>query len=204
MKAMQLRNPVIEWSEVRAMPEDGQPRRLSGYAAKWDSYTPFYNEMIERGAFTKSLLESDQLALVNHDRTLVLGRVGAGTLQLREDNVGLAFQLTLPDTTYARDIWESVARGDTAGCSFGFSPIKTTTRKMPSGTMATVITEAALFEVSITAFPAYAATEVQARETEQPEERTETTDTDASEVIYQPRYIVANELKRIRLETAKA
>lgn len=201
MKNMMLRNPVMEWSEVRAMPDEGQPKRLSGYAAKWDAFTPYYNEMIDRGAFAKSLMESDQLALVNHDRTLVLGRVGAGTLQLREDNVGLAFQLTLPDTSYARDIWESVSRGDTAGCSFGFSPIKTTTRKMPSGQMATVITEAALFEVSITAFPAYVATEVEARETAEPETAA-APEPDAAPVPepeYQPRYIIENELKKLSL-----
>lgn len=201
MKNMLLRNPVLEWSEVRAMPEDGQPKRLAGYAAKWDSYTPFYNEMIERGAFAKSIMESDQLALVNHDRTLVLGRKGAGTLLLQEDAVGLAFQLALPDTTYASDIWESVARGDTAGCSFGFSPIKTTTRKMPSGQMATVITEAALFEVSITAFPAYAATEVEAREIAEPETAAapEPEPECQAEPEFESRYIIANEKKKLSL-----
>lgn len=198
MKNMLLRNPVFEWSEVRAMSEDGQPKRLAGYAAKWDSYTPYYNEMIERGAFAKSIMESDQLALVNHDRTLVLGRVGAGTLLLREDNIGLAFQLTLPDTTYARDIWESVSRGDTAGCSFGFSPLKTTTRKLASGQMATVITEAALYEVSITAFPAYAATEVSARDIAEPEPEP------VKEPEFKPRCDAAAELTRIRLAMSKA
>lgn len=255
MKNLLLRNPVMEWSEVRvsiekddgsrypfrAMPEDGQPKRLYGYAAKFESWTPFYNEIIERGAFQKSLMESDQLALVNHDRTLVLGRVGAGTLTLREDSIGLAFQLTVPNTTYGNDIWESVQRGDTAGCSFGFVPIKTTTRKLPSGSVATVLQEVSLSEVSITAFPAYPTTEVQARglgeligftdlemdrlydviragHADKAEDaaivmlaiqklermgkpQAETPD---EHIQKASRYVVSNELKRIRLATAKA
>lgn len=167
MNNLMVRNPVVEWSELRAMPEDGQPRRLAGYAAKFETFTPYYNEIIARGAFQKSLIEGDQLALVNHDRNLVLGRVGAGTLQLAEDMTGLAFQVTLGNQTYAADLWESVSRGDVVGCSFGFSPLRTTTRKMPSGTVATVVVEAALFEISITGFPAYPQTEVVARAVEE-------------------------------------
>ena len=48
----------------------------------------------------------------------MLGRVGAGTLKLTPDQKGLRFEVTLPDTNYANDLYENVRSGNMGGCSF--------------------------------------------------------------------------------------
>jgi HK97 family phage prohead protease len=49
---------------------------------------------------------------------MVLGRNKSGTLRLSEDNIGLHYQVDLPDTTYARDLAISMERGDVSQSSF--------------------------------------------------------------------------------------
>ncbi len=99
------------------------PGKLSGHAAVFDSPAdlgPFV-EVVRPGAFTRSLQQAGAiLALYDHERRSVLGRVSAGTLRLHEDRRGLAFELDLPDTSVGRDLAVLVQRGDVAGCSFGF------------------------------------------------------------------------------------
>lgn len=59
--------------------------------------------------------------ILDHDSGHVLGRVSAGTLQLREDSIGLYFTLKAdPSTPEGQTAIGTVARGDIAGCSFGF------------------------------------------------------------------------------------
>ena len=98
-------------------------RTLTGYAAVFNSETKVgdFIERIAPGAFTKSLESGrDVLALADHDARAVLGRTSSGTLALSEDSHGLAFTLTLPDTTTGRDLAALAARGDLGGMSFGF------------------------------------------------------------------------------------
>ena len=99
-------------------------RKLSGYIAKYDSPTQIgsFSETIKRGAFTRTLADNrDILALADHDPSRVLGRTRSGTLELREDDTGLAFALQMPDTQAGRDLVALAERGDLGGCSFGFS-----------------------------------------------------------------------------------
>lgn len=106
--------------EVRAM-EDGV-NRLRGYALKWDqSYNMFgFSESISREAL-KDADMSDVRALLNHDSNIVLGRTTSGTLRLRSDEIGLAYEIDLPDTQAGRDLAISVKRGDITQSSWGFS-----------------------------------------------------------------------------------
>lgn len=98
-------------------------RTLTGYCAVFNQETRIgdFSERIAPGAFTRSLESGrDVLALADHDTRSVLGRTSSGTLALHEDSHGLAFTLTLPDTTAGRDIAALAARGDLGGMSFGF------------------------------------------------------------------------------------
>lgn len=96
-------------------------RRLEGYAATFASTADLgaFRERIAPGAF-RNALATDILALLDHDAGKVLGRTRTGTLELREDDKGLAFALDVPDTAAGRDVLALAARGDLGGMSFGF------------------------------------------------------------------------------------
>lgn len=103
--------------------EDGEGRKLVGMAPPWDTPSaedalPGFREVIERGAFSN--LGDDIIATVEHDNRSILGRTSAGTLSLRDTEAGLVYEVDLPDTTAARDLAASVARGDISQSSFEF------------------------------------------------------------------------------------
>lgn len=98
-------------------------RTLSGYVATFGHETRIggFSERIAPGAFRASLASGrDVLALLDHRPDVLLGRTKSGTLTLREDSHGLAFELALPDTSAARDVIALAERGDLGGMSFGF------------------------------------------------------------------------------------
>lgn len=80
-------------------------------------------ERVEQGAFT-GVLDSrqDVVALFNHDMNMVLGRVSAGTLELRQDDIGLWYRISPPDTDVGRHVVTAIKRGDVPDSSFGFIP----------------------------------------------------------------------------------
>jgi HK97 family phage prohead protease len=143
------------------------PGKLAGYAAVFDSPADLgqFVEVVRPGAFASSLRNAGAiLALYDHERRSVLGRVSAGTLRLHEDRRGLAFEVDLPDTTVGRDLAVLVQRGDVAGCSFGFVVPPGGDRwerrtDKPLRELRTV----ELREVTITSTPAYADTTVAVR-----------------------------------------
>ena len=110
--------------EVRSTGElRSNGKTLTGYAAIFNSETDLgsFVEVIRNGAFRKSLEGGANIrALYHHQGDALLGTTRGGTLKLREDAKGLAFDLALPDTTHGRDLAILVDRGDVAGCSFGF------------------------------------------------------------------------------------
>jgi phage head maturation protease len=92
-------------------------RTAVGYAAVFNSPTnigDYFREVIAPGAF-RNAINDDVLALRDHDRGRLLGRVGAGTLRLAEDETGLASEIDLPDTTDGRDAAVLIDRGDVKG-----------------------------------------------------------------------------------------
>lgn len=104
------------------MSDDG--RTLTGYAAVFDSPSePLpWIETIEPGAFTRTLAQADEvLALVGHDTDKLLGRRSAETLRLTQDDIGLGFEIDLPDTQLGRDVKTQIDRGDLKSMSFAFS-----------------------------------------------------------------------------------
>jgi HK97 family phage prohead protease len=154
--------------EVRTAAQDDEGRTAAGYAALFNVETDiggYWIEEVAPGAFAKSLNERDCLAVHSHDTGRVVGRLKAGTLSLREDEKGLAFENKLPDTSDGRDLIVQLERGDIAGMSFAFRSVKSEwdeTRDPPKRT----IVEAELYEITYTAMPAYDATEVGLRSLE--------------------------------------
>lgn len=138
-------------------------RTLTGHAAVFGQVAEVGGgyEMIAPGAFDEVLSRSDTdvVAVVNHDLSLLLGRQSSGTLRLRSDSEGLAFDVDLPNTSYADDLRELVARGDLTGASFGFVPDmdkSTWTRTKDGALVHTINAVEYLRDVSPVTTPAYA------------------------------------------------
>jgi len=121
-----------------------------------------YPDMVERikpGAFDRAVKEDDVRALVNHLPSLILGRNKAKTLRLFVDSVGLRYEIGPPDTQAARDVLESLKRGDVDGSSFSFRDKKVVYSKETrvNGDVIYVreLHDVILFDVGPVAFPAY-------------------------------------------------
>ncbi|MDN6261135.1 MAG: HK97 family phage prohead protease, partial [Staphylococcus simulans] len=84
-------------------------------------------------------------------------------LSLTVDDKGLYFRCQLPNTTYARDLYENIKLGNVNQCSFGFSIEEdgdTFERRSDGLFKRTVNKIKALFDVSIVTYPAYEETDV--------------------------------------------
>lgn len=142
-------------------------KTLTGYAAVFNSEAVLgdFSEVIRQGAFAKSLATGSNIrALYQHQGDALLGTTRGGTLQLREDAKGLAFELDLPETSHGKDLAILVGRGDVAGCSFGF--------KVPAGgdrwerrgsRLVRELVHVDLVEITLTSDPAYQDTTVALR-----------------------------------------
>ena len=155
-------------SEVEIRTEQGKPTKIVGYAAKFNvrSAPMFgsFREVVAKGAFSKNLPGADIRFLVGHDTNQILGRTKSGTLSVREDDIGLRFELSLPDTTLAKDVVEQVSRRDLDGMSFGFRKIKDSWGEDENGFALRTLEQVSVEEISLTAFPAYEDTEVAVRD----------------------------------------
>jgi hypothetical protein len=141
------------------------PGTATGHFARFNELSvgvPWGRERIAPGAFTATIARDDIRALVNHDANRVLGRTTQGTLRLREDDIGGAFDDDLPDTSYARDLAVLLRRGDVSQCSFGFWPVRDHI-ETDNEEQIRVLDEVRLAEITIATFPAYPATEAQLR-----------------------------------------
>lgn len=165
--------------QVRSVPTKFETREddngqlvISGYFSVFNSIYeigPGMTESVAPGTFLSSL-NGDVRALTNHDSTLVLGRTTAGTLKLREDDVGLWGDVIInPKDSDAVNTYERVKRGDVSQCSFGFRITQEDTEVKDDGSVHWTIRDVDLYEVSVCTFPAYEATNVQARSAQRAE-----------------------------------
>ena len=179
MKYKGIQQRVYDSKDLKFRAVEGENKEmiLEGYAALFNVrskllYNSFY-EVIERKAFDE-VLKSKELDVVlnfNHDNNLVMGRTTNGTLELSTDETGLFFRAVLPDTTYARDVYELVKRGDIFQNSFAFMPAKDGYRAETSedgNDLYTVTRVERLRDVSAVTFPAYSETTLSARELKDP------------------------------------
>jgi HK97 family phage prohead protease len=178
-----MENRILHATEVRASRADGK-MLVKGYAARYGVLSqlipPGFRERIAPGAFKRILAANpDCVMLFNHDQNVVLGRTTAGTLRLREDSKGLAFECDLPNTQAGRETYESVQRGDLNGCSFAFKlgpdmdslqeedveddSVRGAVKRKIRQVVRTIRDFANLFDCSIVTNPAYAGTSVDAR-----------------------------------------
>ena len=151
-------------SEFRVENKEGKAQ-ISGYAAVFNELSDDlggFREKIQPGAFSEAIVNDDVRALWNHDSNYVLGRNKAGTLKLSEDERGLHYEVDLPDTQWAKDLSESIKRGDVTQSSFGFMVDSDEWSKQDGETVRT-LTKVTLFDVSPVTYPAYPQTSTSAR-----------------------------------------
>jgi len=140
--ALQLRHFKLKGLEIGAEAEG----TFRGYCSIF-GVTDSYNTKFERGAFRKTISDSDTRPLLaGHDPHQIIGIV-----KLAEDQRGLVAegQLNL-DVARAREIRSLMLQKAISGMSIGFIPRRW--RDLEDGT--TVFDEVELIEVSLTPFPA--------------------------------------------------
>jgi HK97 family phage prohead protease len=116
-----------------------------------------FTERVARGAFDQSLRGNISL-LVGHDRRELLANTKSQRLKLASDERGLAFDVQLPDTQRAKDVYALVDSGVLSEMSFGFV-VRSDAWKGSERTL----TQVDLREVSIVESGAYPQTSAEAR-----------------------------------------
>jgi hypothetical protein len=104
--------------------EDKKPV-ITGYAAVFNMESRNlggFVETIHPNAFDDVLAENpDVIGVFNHDRNLLLGRTGNGTMRLTKDAYGLRYEITPNEnTSIGRDVVEWVKDRTVVGSSFAF------------------------------------------------------------------------------------
>lgn len=110
--------------ELRDAPGGG--KMAVGYAFRYGHESENLGGFVETvtpGAATRAIQENDLRALFNHAPDNLLGRMGAGTLRVEDDDVGLGYQVDLPDTSLGRDLTTLIGRSDIYGSSFTFKTV---------------------------------------------------------------------------------
>jgi len=165
IQTVERRNYPIH--ELRVSQDDAEEPKITGYAALFNTLSEEmwgFRERIKSGAFAKTIKDADIRSLWNHDSNYVLGRNTAGTLTLREDKKGLAFEIQPPDTQWANDLLVTMRRGDVDQMSFGFQTLRDEWMTEEDVTVRTLV-EVKLFDISPVTFPAYPGTSAQVRNT---------------------------------------
>ncbi len=163
--AFEIERRNVELNEFR-LTEDKQPK-IIGHAAMFDKLSdPIlgFREKISVGAFANSIKKDDVRALFNHDPNFVLGRNKSKTLKLTEDDMGLSIEIDPPNTQWARDLQESIRRGDISQMSFGFVVLKDAWEHNKGKDSIRTLQEVKLFDVSPVTYPAYPQTSVAVRD----------------------------------------
>ena len=156
--------------ELRLEATSGDERRIRGYAAVFDSPSEVLGwgvrEVVRPGAFAKTLQEQDVAALWEHESRLIFARSGTGSLLLEEDERGLRSEATPTRTTWADDMLTQISDDLIYQMSFGFRAVRDEFHKVETDTGSVEVRElleVQLLDISPVTFPAYPATEVQAR-----------------------------------------
>jgi HK97 family phage prohead protease len=154
--------------------ENGE-RHITGYGAVFNQRSriirengkKFY-EVILPGAFDKILKANPNvIANVGHDDNKMLGRTRSGTLTLSVDEVGLRYNISVPNTALGRDTVEQIKRGDLDESSFKYGTLKSDVswgRAEDGIAIRYVKNISALWDVAIVRNGAYANTDVALRQ----------------------------------------
>lgn len=151
-------------------------------------------------AITRALEGGDVFFLHQHDsRALPLASCKSNTLELTEDKEvnKLRMRAVLPNTTFARDVYELVKNGVLREFSFGFSKPKSSWGVGSDGLKERSLTDFNISEISIVRTGAYNQTEVYARAYEEMEADEQRNDQEEAEKIKNMEYRLKMAQKRV-------
>lgn len=149
--------------------------RIAGRPIVLNSRTDLgpFDEIIDSGALTEANLNDVRLCL-NHDTSYVYARSRKNsvknTMWIDTDTEGLKFEadLAIKDSPKAKDFYSAVKRGDIDKMSFMFSIDEEKWEDLESDHPTRHITKiGSVVEISAVTFPAYDATEINARSNEE-------------------------------------
>jgi uncharacterized protein len=163
----EVRNIAIAANNIEIRKAAYGKRSISGYAIKFGQASADlggFIEFVSPTALDRTLKENpDVLLLRDHDSSKLLGRTIAGNLSLKVNSSGLHFDATLLDTSTASDTYLDIQAGLLSGCSFGFCTRDDKWEQGPDGQLIRTLLDVDLHEISVTSFPAYQSTTVDAR-----------------------------------------
>lgn len=153
--------------EARDSGDDGFT--LEGYGAVFnqatriDSHEGRFDEVIDRGAFTKTLSERTPVLQFDHGRDPATGSVPIGSIEdIRSDDHGLFVRARMHDNARVEPIRQAIASGAIDGMSFRFQVMRDDWDEAGETPMRT-LREVSLLEVGPVVFPAYAGASVGVR-----------------------------------------
>ena len=155
----------LEVAEVRAV-QDDTGAWIEGYPIVFNQETViggYCRETIEPEAVEDSLLR-DVALMVGHDFGMIplahsRRNNGSGTMTLTPDENGV--KMRAENNPKAQEAYSAIKRGDISGMSFAFIVGEERWEDLDTEMPLRVITKlAAIFEVSLVAFPAYSGTSV--------------------------------------------
>jgi len=153
--------------ETRDFGDDGFT--LEGYGAVFnqatriDSHEGRFDEVIDRGAFNKTLSERTPVLQFDHGRDPATGSVPIGSIEdIRSDDHGLFVRARLHDNARVEPIRQAIASGAVDGMSFRFQVMRDDWDESRDTPMRT-LREVSLLEVGPVVFPAYAGASVGVR-----------------------------------------
>lgn len=193
--------------EVRAVDADGKMviEGVVNNIGEWSKpIGGVFREKILPGVFekaiTRALDDGDVFFLHQHDnRALPLASVKSNTLELTEDKETnkLRMRATLPNTTFARDVYELVREGVLREFSFGFSKPKSTWGVGNDGLKERILTDFNISEISIVRTGAYNQTEAYARAYEEMEADEQREDQEEADKLKHMEYRLKVAKKRV-------
>ena len=146
--------------EIRA---GSDKQAIGGYAAKFDRMSQNLGGFVERiapGFFNKSRGDGwpGVVARYNHDDNMLLGTIGGGTLRLNLDDIGLQYEVDVPQAR--SDVYELVQRGDVRQSSFAFVAFEDEWTTSDQGFPLRTLVSGRLMDVAPVNTPAYEDTSV--------------------------------------------
>lgn len=151
---------------------NSEQRKLGGYinVVERPSETLFsqqrgkwFKETIKAGTFTRALQKNNSIPmLLEHDWDKQIAHTANGTLELREDAIGLRFDAVVDEETF-----NEIQQRNITSCSFGFKVNEQQFENVNPKMEKRYISNIDLFEVSLVANPAYVGSLVEQRNMEQ-------------------------------------